>query len=59
MNDGEQVSSGGGHFHHCPKKSHGAAQGDAVDNIDLCSAATATLAEKFLIVIKGGTEEIP
>lgn len=59
MNDGEQVSSGEDHFHHCPKKSHGAPQADAADNIGQCSAATATLAEKFLIVIKGGTEEIP
>jgi len=30
----------------------------AVDNIGLCMAATATLAEKFWIVIKGAAEEI-
>lgn len=36
------------------KKSHEAPHGDAVGSIGQCEAVTATLAEKFLIVIMGG-----
>lgn len=45
-------------MHHCwgKKKSHEALQADAVGSVGLCTAATATSAEKFLILIKGGAD---
>lgn len=46
-------------MHHCrKKKSHEDPRGDAVGSIGQCMVVTATLTEKFLIVVIGGADFI-